>query len=64
MKTIVNTLKTIAVAVTLFAALSTNAQQVPTSPYGADDEIGALNLLNEETVLDAVKLVEKGKYTA
>ncbi|WP_282132596.1 cyclase family protein [Cellulophaga baltica] len=61
MKTIVNTLKTVALAATLFTALTTNAQQVPTSPYGADDEIGALNLLNEETVLDAVKLVKKGK---
>jgi kynurenine formamidase len=51
-------ISTITTAVLSWAGI---AQGVPTSPYGPDDEIGALNLLTKETVLDAVKLVKEGK---
>lgn len=40
---------------------ATMAQQVPASRYGADDEIGAANLLNKEKVLAAKELVKEGK---
>jgi kynurenine formamidase len=51
----------------LAAAARTYAQDVKTkdswypSPYGADDEIGAVNLLTPEIVLQAAKLVKTGK---
>ncbi|MDX1762343.1 MAG: cyclase family protein, partial [Christiangramia sp.] len=44
-----------------FIGTSAMAQEVPESPYGPNDEIGALNLLDEDKVLDAVKLVTEGK---
>lgn len=47
--------------VMLLVGLTTMAQEVPQSPYGPDDEIGALNLLNEKIVLEAIKLVKTGK---
>lgn len=50
------------VAIGLFSAVRPAlAQEVPPSPYGAQDEIGAANLITPETVLDAVKLVRTGK---
>lgn len=48
-------------AVGLTAPLVARSQPVPPSPYGADDEIGAANLLTPESVLAAVKLVKTGK---
>ncbi|CCA90739.1 cyclase family protein [Novosphingobium sp. PP1Y] len=37
------------------------AQEVPPSAYGPNDEIGAANLVTPESVLKAVKLVKTGK---
>jgi kynurenine formamidase len=49
-------------AIGLFsAARPALAQEVPPSPYGAEDEIGAANLITPDTVLKAVKLVRTGK---
>jgi kynurenine formamidase len=42
-------------------ALPANAQDVPPSPYGAADEIGAANLVTPESVLKAATLVKTGK---
>jgi kynurenine formamidase len=49
-------------AIGLFsAARPALAQEVPPSPYGAEDEMGAANLITPDTVLKAVKLVRTGK---
>lgn len=49
------------VAIGLFSAAPALAHEVPPSPYGAEDEIGAANLITPDTVLKAVKLVRTGK---
>jgi kynurenine formamidase len=43
------------------ASFAARAQDVPPSPYGPSDEIGAANLITPETVLKAAKLVKTGK---
>jgi kynurenine formamidase len=49
------------VAIGLFSAAPALAHEVPPSPYGAQDEIGSANLITQDTVLKAVKLVRTGK---
>ncbi|KZX94737.1 polyketide cyclase [Erythrobacter sp. HI0019] len=61
-----NTLSTTLVALSSAAVLTVSsasvlAQEVPPSSYGPDDEIGAVNLLDEEKVLEATRLVRQGK---
>ncbi len=41
--------------------LSTSHAEVPTSKYGADDTLGAINNLSPEKVLQAIRLVKHGK---
>ena len=41
--------------------LSTSHAEVPTSKYGADDTLGAINNLSPEKVLQATRLVKHGK---
>ena len=41
--------------------LSTSHAEVPTSKYGADDTLGAINNLSPEKVLQATRLVKNGK---
>ena len=43
------------------AAHAADAEKWYPSKYGADDEIGALNLLNADSVLNAAKLIKTGK---
>lgn len=50
----------VAIALTI-GFINVYAQEVPMSPYGPDDEIGALNLITQESVLNAMKLVKNGK---
>lgn len=46
----------------LFAsALAASAQDCVHSKYGADDEIGAANMITPESVLEASKLIKKGE---
>ncbi len=47
--------------VAALAALSVSAGDVPVSPYGPEDTLGAVNRLSPAGVLDAVKLVKHGK---
>ena len=61
MKNIIKSIKTIIAVSVLLIGANAAAQEVPVSPYGPDDEIGALNLLTQETVLEAITLVKKGK---
>ncbi|WP_282604327.1 cyclase family protein [Pelagibius sp. Alg239-R121] len=42
-------------------ALPADAQDWTTSPWGAEDEIGAVNLITPESVLAASKLIKTGK---
>ena len=45
----------------LLAGAATGQNAQPASPYGADDTLGALNLLSPEHVLAASRLVRSGK---
>ena len=45
----------------LLAAGAAMAQECQPSKWGADDEIGAANLVTPERVLEALKLVKKGE---
>lgn len=45
----------------LSAALTAHAGEVPVSPYGPDDTLGAVNRLSPEGVVKAAQLVRSGK---
>lgn len=51
----------LAVGALLVTAVSAQAQDCEPSKYGADDEIGAANLITPESVLMASKLIKKGE---
>lgn len=46
---------------TFHAAHAADSEKWYPSKYGANDEIGALNLLNAESVINASKLIKSGK---
>ena len=53
--------ETLAAAMLLLSAGAATAQECQRSKWGADDEIGAANLVTPERVLEALKLVKKGE---
>ncbi|ATC89535.1 hypothetical protein [Pseudoalteromonas issachenkonii] len=58
--------KKLKIATALSAVLTLSAgvnaaDQVPTSKWGADDEIGAMNYITPSSVLTASKLIKQGK---
>jgi hypothetical protein len=60
-KAILATLLAVFISVGLAGSLALAEDKWYPSKYGADDEIGAANLITPESVLAAAKLVTKGK---